>query len=517
MAGAMPHKSAYLGIDVGTTSVKALVVDDAGAPLSEGACPQSVAVPAPGWAEQDPDDWWKGTVVAVRQAVVRLPARTQIAAIGLSGQMHSSVFLDERDAVIRPALLWSDVRTTAQCREIIEKVGLPGLRKNSGNPALEGFTATKVLWLRDNEPLNFARVHTLMLAKDYVRLRMTGERATEPSDAAATLLFDVFKGTWSHEMASALGLDPRILPYVTGSSSIAGRLTRKAAAELGLDEGVPVAGGGADNAAAAIGAGVTSPGQLLVSVGTSGTVVAPITRPRADSGMRIHLMNHALPGTWYLMGVVLSAGAAFAWHRRLLGAPSGDGPDYDTLVAEAADVPAGSLGLTFLPYLTGERTPHADAHARSVYFGLYSGHGRGHMTRAVLEGVAYALKDSLELERRLGVAPGQAVIVGGGARSALWRQIIADVLETPMVTVGAAGNAKGSAASPELGAPMGAAMMAAVAVGAFGSVDDAARAWLKVTGRTEPVSRTTATYRAGYMTYRSLYRRLKPLFAEAAK
>jgi xylulokinase len=524
---------AFLGIDIGTTAVKALLVSEQGAPLAEGDCPQQVAVPRPGWAEQRPEDWWSGAITATRAALASAPPGTEVAGVGLSGQMHSAVFLDSADSVIRPAILWNDVRTTAQCRQIVERVGLPGLRRLTGNPALEGFTATKVLWLRDNEPRSFGRLRTLLLAKDYVRLRMTGERATEPSDAAATLLFDVFRSKWSPEMITALGLEGRILPRIVGSSEVAGRLSAEAGGELGLRPGLPVAGGGADNASAAVGAGVTSPGQLLVSVGTSGTVVAPVSTPKADRGMRIHLMNHAAPGVWYLMGVVLSAGAAFAWlrralgpvhpepasperHRRVDGRAGGEGPDYETLVSEAAEVPPGADGLTFLPYLTGERTPHADANARGVFCGIYAGHTRGHLARAVLEGVAFALKDSLGLERALGVSPEQAVIVGGGARSDVWRQVIADALETPLVTVGPARAAKGKV-TPGLGAPMGAAMMAAVAAGEFSSVQEAAKAWLRESGRTEPDARNYDAYRSAYSRYRSLYRRLKPQFAEAAK
>ncbi len=499
----MPARRAFLGIDVGTTAVKAILVDGRGATLSEGDGPQTVSVPRPGWAEQHPHDWWSGAVQATRAALAVAPAGVEVAAVGLSGQMHSAVVLDDKDEVIRPAILWNDVRTTAQCRWIVDRVGLAGLRRHAANPALEGFTATKVLWLRDNEPRSYKRLRTLLLAKDYVRLRMTGEKATEPSDAAATLLFDVRRSRWSEEMTSALEIDPRILPHVIGSAEQAGRLTRQAAGELGLKPGIPVAGGGGDNACAALGAGVVAEGSLLVSVGTSGTVVAPIAKPRVDPGMRIHLMNHAAPDTWYLMGVVLSAGAAFAWWRHAIGT-TGAAPDYDTLIAEAAKVPPGAEGLTFLPYLTGERTPHADANARGVFCGLFAGHTRAHMTRAVLEGVAFALKDSLELERKLGVTAKEAVLVGGGARSPAWRQVFADALETPMT------------ATASSGAPAGAAMLGATAAGEFRSVSDAARAWVRTTGRTDPDPRTFDAYRAAYARYRSLYRRLKPQFAEAA-
>jgi len=495
----------YLGIDVGTTAVKAVVVAESGTVLGEEEAALTVSTPRPGLSEQNPEDWWEACVAATRAACAALPSDAGISGIGLSGQMHTAVFLDAEDRVLRPAILWNDVRTTAQCRLITERVGSRGLRRLVGNPALEGFTAPKILWLRENEPDNFRRVRTVLLPKDYVRLRLTGERATEPSDAAGMLLFDIRRTRWSDEMLDLLDLDRAILPRVAGSAEVSGRLTAGAADEMGLRQGVPVVGGGADNAAAAVGAGVVVPGTLLVSTGTSGTVVAPVARPRVDPRMRVHAMNHAAEGTWYLMGVVLSAGAALAWFRRALAAHGGPPPAYDELVAEAGAVPPGAEGLTFLPYLTGERTPHADATARGVFFGLHAGHTRGHLVRAVLEGVSFALRDSLDLVRKLGVDAREAIAVGGGARSPAWRQIQADIFEMPLVTVGPAG-----------GAPHGAAMLAAAGTGAFRTVAEAAEAWLSVTGRTEPRPDTFAVYRAGHQRYRTLYRRLRALFAEAA-
>jgi xylulokinase len=495
----------FLGIDVGTTAVKAVVVSQSGTVIGEEEAGLTVSTPRPGWSEQNPEDWWEASVAATRAACANLPAGTGVSGIGLSGQMHTAVFLDQSDRVLRPAILWNDVRTTEQCRYITETVGKRGLRRLVGNPALEGFTAPKILWLRDNEPDSFRRTRMVLQPKDYVRLRMTGERATEPSDAASMLLFDIRRTEWSKEMLDLLDLDRSILPRVVGSAEVSGTLTAGAAADLGLSEGVPVVGGGADNASAAVGAGVVSPGTLLVSTGTSGTVVAPVARPRVDPGMRVHAMNHAAEGTWYLMGVVLSAGAALAWFRRALAPHGGTMPSYDELVAEADTVAPGADGLTFLPYLTGERTPHGDANARGVFCGLHAGHSRGHLTRAVLEGVAFALRDSLDLVRRLGVDAAEAVAVGGGARSPVWRQIHADVFETALVTVGPAG-----------GAPNGAAMLAAAGTGAFATVADAADAWLSVIDRTDPQPETYDAYRPGHERYRKLYRRLKNQFAEGA-
>ena len=495
----------YLGIDVGTTAVKALVVDELGAVVGEAESPLEVSVPRPGWAEQDPSDWWQGTINAVRVACDQAGVR-DIRSIGLSGQMHSSVLLDESDRVLRPAILWNDVRTTAQCRFITDRVGSDGLRRLVGNPALEGFTAPKLLWMRDEEPDLFDEVRTLLLPKDYVRLLMTGEKATEPSDAAGTLLFDVRQGRWSEEMIVALGLDTSILPTVRGSTSVTSELTASAAESLGLRQGTPVVGGGADNAAAAVGSGVVGQGTLQTSIGTSGAVVAPIEQPSVDPQMRIHSFNHAIDDTWYLMGVVLSAGAAFDWFRRTLSGPDETPPAYDELTSEADSVPPGADGLTFLPYLTGERTPHADSNARGAFVGMHTGHRRGHLVRAVMEGVIYALRDSLELMRDLGVDATEAVAVGGGARSAFWRQMQADVLGVPVVTVGSSG-----------GAPYGAAVLAAVGSGAFPSVRDACRTWIRPLDRIEPRPETATAYADAYTRYRSLYPHLKPHFAEQAE
>ena len=495
----------YLGIDVGTTAVKALVVDERGAVVGEAESPLEVSVPKPGWAEQDPSGWWQGTVDAVRAACAAAGVRS-VEAIGLSGQMHSSVLLDGSDTVLRPAILWNDVRTTAQCRFITETIGKTGLRRLVGNPALEGFTAPKLLWVRDEEPRLFDRARTVLLPKDYVRLLMTGEKATEPSDAAGTLLFDIRRGRWSDEMLAALHLDPAMLPSVLGSASATGRLSPAAAEALGLRSGTPIVGGGADNAAAAVGSGVVGQGAMQTSIGTSGAVVAPIGRPRVDPGMRIHSFNHAVPDTWYLMGVVLSAGAALAWFRRAQAGPEGTAPAYDELIAEAAGTPPGADGLTFLPYLTGERTPHADSNARGVFAGLHAGHERGHMVRAVLEGVTFALRDSLELMRRLRVDAREAVAVGGGARSAAWRQMQADVLGVPVVTVGPSG-----------GAPYGAAVLAATGSGGFTSVEEACRAWIRPLDRIEPDPDAAESYGLAYERYRKLYPRLKRHFVQHAQ
>ncbi|MYA59683.1 MAG: xylulokinase [Chloroflexi bacterium] len=495
----------YLGIDVGTTAVKALVVDAKGSVVGDAETPQELSVPQPGWSEQNPSDWWQGTIDAVRAACAQAGV-DDVASIGLSGQMHSSVLLDESDEVLRPAILWNDVRTTDQCQFITKKLGNSGLARFVGNPALEGFTAPKLLWVRDEEPNVFDKIRSVLLPKDYIRFLMTGEKAMEPSDAAGTLLFDIRQNRWSSGMLSALDLGASLLPPIAGSAEVAGRLTPSAATALGLRMGTPVVGGGADNAAASVGSGVVKPGTMQTSIGTSGAVVAPIDRPNVDPGMRIHSFNHAVPDMWYLMGVVLSAGAALAWFRRALSGSKSPAISYDELTAEAAELSPGADGLTFLPYLTGERTPHADSSARGVFVGIHAGHERGHMVRAVMEGVTFALRDSLELMRGLNADAEESVAVGGGARSPFWRQMQADVLGVPVVT-----------ARPSGGAPYGAAILAAVGSGAFSSVPEACQAWVKPLDRLEPNPETHDAYEQAYERYGALYPRLKEHFAEQAQ
>ena len=351
----------FLGIDIGTSSIKVIAVDPEGKLLAVASKPMSIDVQRPGWSEQNPVDWWAGTCLAIRQILSEINS-PEVLAVGLSGQMHSLVSLDTSLNVMRPAILWNDVRSSAEATYVRETVGDASLRRLVGNPSLEGFTVTKLLWMRNHEPQLYENLSHMLLAKDYVRFRLTGELATDPSDASATLLFDIVNRRWSDEMCSMLDIDPGLLPRIVESAEIVATVTSVAATETGLAVGVPVVGGGADNACAAVGAGVVSSGDALFSIGTSGTVVAPISQPSTDPGMRIHSMRHAVPSTWYLMGVVLSAGAALDWWKRSSGKAT-----FDALVSEATEVEAGSDGVTFLPYLSGERTPHADANA-GVFF-----------------------------------------------------------------------------------------------------------------------------------------------------
>ncbi|HEU4558665.1 MAG TPA: xylulokinase [Longimicrobium sp.] len=495
---------AFLGVDVGTSGVKAILVDPAGEVVASATTALTLATPRPGWAEQDPEAWWRASVASISQ-VVGAAHGVRVAGVGISGQMHSSVFLDGAGEVIRPALLWCDGRTTAECAEITQRVGGEDrLRDLAANPALEGFTLPKVLWLRNHEPQAFGRLATVLLAKDYVRHRLTGALATEPSDASATLMYDTARLRWSDEIMEAMDLPTSLLPVVGGSHEILGRVTVAAAGLTGLPEGTPVVGGGADNACGAAGVGVVMPGEAVASWGTSGTVLAPTARPHVDPGMRAHTFCHVVPGTWYLMGVILSAGGAFAWHREQLARELATAANaHARLDAEADTIAPGAEGLTFLPYLQGERTPHRDASARGAFIGLTLAHTRAHMTRAVLEGVCFAMRDSVSILQELGVAPGELLLTGGGAKSAFLRRLQSEVYGLPVKTV-----------NREEGPAYGAALLAAVGTGAFATLGDAVRATLTRTEPERPPAEAHAAYDAAYRRFRALYPALRPVLAE---
>lgn len=489
----MAASGRFLGVDVGTSGVKAVLVEPSGDVAASATAPLTVDTPRPGWAEQDPEEWWRASVAAIRQVLRETPG--PVLAVGLSGQMHSAVFLDGQGAVIRPALLWCDGRTTAECREITERAGGEDrLRDRVLNPALEGFTLPKVLWLRNHEPAAFERLATVLLAKDFVRYRLTGVLATEASDASGTLMFDPTAGAWSREILEATGLSTSILPEVGGSSEVLGAVTPGAAATTGLDEGTPVAGGGADNACGAAGVGVVRPGAAVASWGTSGTVLAPVGQPVVDPGLRVHTFAHVAPDTWYVMGVVLSAGGAFGWYRDRLAEGSASGPDVVALNEEAARAPRGAEGALFLPYLQGERTPHRDAAARGAFLGLSLAHDRSHLSRAVLEGVCFAMHDSLEILRELGLAPDRLLLTGGGARSPFLRTLQAEVHGLPVATV-----------DREEGPAYGAALLAAVAAGAFGDLDSAARTTLTRGPLEHPEPGAHDAYREAYARFKAAY------------
>lgn len=490
----------FLGIDVGTSGVKAVIVDEKGNVEASATAPLKMMTPRPGWAEQRPEDWWAATRKAVRQVMTPKNGRPpKVAAVGLSGQMHSSVFLDAQGGVVRPALLWCDGRTTEECREITAKVGDENLRHWACNPALEGFTLPKVLWLRKHEPQAFARVAKIVLAKDYVRYRLTGALATEPSDASATLMYDTARGRWSRPLLQAVGLDEGLLPDVGASSEVLGLVTPEAARATGLPVGTPVVGGGADNACGAAGVGAVSPGEAVASWGTSGTVLAPMARPKVDPSLRAHTFCHVLPETWYVMGVMLTAGGAFAWHRRELARELDKRKDAEAILnEEAASVPVGAEGVTFLPYLQGERTPHRDASARGAFVGLSLAHTRAHLTRAVLEAICFGLRDSLTIIRDLGLPVSTLLLTGGGARSPYIRKLQAEVYGLPVVTV-----------NREEGPAYGAALLAAVGAGAFKDLPAACRATLKRNKPEHPHPGAHEAYDEPYRRFRELYPVLK--------
>ena len=500
---------AYLiGIDVGTTGAKTILVDESGQLHASTLEEYPLYTPQPKWAEQDPEDWWQATVKSIQRVLAESQVSPkEVKGLGLSGQMHGLVLMDSGGSVLRPAMLWCDVRTTEQCHYITETVGEDLLVQSTCNPALEGFTAPKVIWVRDNEPEILDKTATMLLPKDYVRFRLTGEIAAEVSDAAGTLLFDVRQRRWSEEVLHKLGIDPVLLPPVYESVDICGKITAEVAELTGLLAGTPVVGGGADNACSAVGNGIVRAGRVSASIGTSGAIVAHTDEAKVDPNLQAHSFCHSAPHKWYLMGVVLSAGGAFRWFRDNLGdsevaAAKTEGVDsYEILTQGAAEAPVGSEGLIFLPYLTGERTPHADANAKAVFFGMTLRHGKPHLIRSVMEGIAYALRDSLEIIRELGTPIERIYATGGGARSSLWRQIQADVYNAELVTINIAE-----------GPAFGAAILAGVGTGVYDSVESAADEIIKITSATQPNADNVRAYEEYYQIYRALYPALKPQF-----
>lgn len=505
--------SVFLGIDVGTSGTKVLAIDESGKILADATETYPCHHPKPLWSEQDPDDWWRATVAAVQTVVSRARLRSaDVRAIGLSGQMHGSVFLDQRDRVIRRALLWNDQRTAAECDEIERRAGgRKKLIKMVANPALTGFTAPKILWLRNHEPKNFDRLRKVLLPKDEIRRRLTGQYATEVSDASGTLLLDVARRQWSAPLLSKLELDADLLPPCYESEEVTGTLTREVAELLGLSTDCKVVGGAGDCAAGAVGNGIVSKGTLSTSIGTSGVMFVHSDKVEIDPAGRVHTFCHAVRGKWHIMGVTLSAGGSLQWFRNQLCqtemqlAASKKIDAYELLSKEAEAVAAGSEGLFFLPYLSGERTPHADPDARGCFIGLTLAHTRGHLLRAVMEGVTYSLRDSLEIIRGLGVPVREIRASGGGSRSPLWRQIQADVFGQKVSTI-----------NSEEGAAYGVALLAAVGAGAFKHVPEACAATIRVVKET-PTNRAAAkTYERAYPEYGQLYHSLKGDFKRIA-
>jgi xylulokinase len=490
--------SFVVGLDVSTTATKAILVDASGAVRGVGSASYDYETPHPLWSEQDPHLWWQAAITALNQVLSDSNVTgADIDAVGLTGQMHGSVLLDESGEVVRPAILWNDQRTGRECDEIREKVGAERLIQVTGNDALTGFTAPKLLWVANNEPENWARVRHVLLPKDYVRYRLTGEYAVDVAGGSGTILFDLARRTWSPEILEALDIDPDLLPPTFEGPALTGTVSPDSATVTGLRPGTPVVAGGGDQSANAVGVGAVDSGVVALSLGTSGVVFATTDGPSIEARGRVHSFCHAVPDRWHMMGVMLSAAGSLRWFRDTFT----PGVSFDDLVADAAEVEAGSDGLFFLPYLTGERTPHPDPQARGAFVGLTVRHDLRHLTRAVLEGVSFGLRDGLDLMEGAGLpVPTEIRASGGGTRSALWRQILADVLRAEISTV-----------ATEEGAAYGAALLAATGAGWFKTVEEACREAVTIHPSASPSS-DVARYQEAHEIYRGLYPALRPSF-----
>ena len=493
----------WLGIDVGTGGSRALLVDERGAVRAGYTAPhEEMHMERPLWAEQRPGNWWDAVADAVRGVLAKAGVSgADIKGVGLSGQMHGLVILDADNQVIRPSLIWCDQRSQAQVDFVNAKVGRDKVLEYTANPVLTGFTLPKLLWVRDNEPANFARVKKMLLPKDYVRFKLTGEFASEVSDASGTSVFDVVKRRWSYEMMDALGLDRSILPRCYESSEITGMITAEAAARTGLAAGTPVVGGGGDQASSAVGNGIVEEGIVSCTLGTSGVVFAHMEKVAYDPAGRVHTFCHAVRDKWHVMGVTQGAGLSLQWFRNQL-AP---GTDYDALTAEAANSPAGAQGLFWLPYLMGERTPHLDATIRGGWIGLTARHKRADLIRAVIEGVSYSQRDCLDIIEDLGVAVNSVRASGGGAQSAFWRRLLAGILHKRVVTL-----------ETQEGSAYGAALLALVGTGAFSNVPEVCRAAVRETDSISPDAGEAAFYEKAHRVYQAMYPALKPICQQIA-
>ena len=493
------RKSYFLGIDTSTTSSKALLIDEHGDVIAVASSPHTLQTPRPLWSEQDPREWWEAVSASIRSVLEKAGiGGERIGAVGLTGQMHGLVLLDEAGNVLRPAILWNDQRTQSQCDEIHRRIGKEKFIQITGNVALTGFTAPKILWVKENEPDVYAKAKHVLLPKDYIRYKLTDAYALDKADGAGTVLFDLKSRDWSDEVLFALDIPRAWMPKTFEGTEFTGHVTEEAASLTGLKVGTPVAAGGGDQAAQAVGVGAVEPGIIGLTVGTSGVVFATTPSAFIEPDGRLHVFCHAVPGMWHFMGVMLSAAGSLQWYRDTL-APN---MSFDDLLNEAESISAGSEGLQFLPYLSGERTPHPDPLARGAFIGLSLRHSRAHMTRAVLEGVSFGLKDSFTLIRNTGLgAITQVRASGGGTKGALWRQILSSVLEAELVTV-----------NTTEGAAYGAALLAGVGAGVWSDVPAACAAAVKITGSTQPDSPQAEAYHQGYAIYRDLYPALKPSF-----
>jgi len=500
--------SFFLGIDIGTSGTKTILCDHKGAILASVTEEYPLSQPKPGWSEQDPSHWWRAAADTIRAVVRKAGVKpAEVAGIGLSGQMHGAVLLDKADQVLRPAILWNDQRTGAECAEITQTIGAQRLLDLTCNPALTGFTAPKILWVRKNEPDIYEKTVKVLLPKDYIRFRLTGTFATEVSDASGTLLFDVKNRTWSKTVLDELQIDASLMPECYESQEISGRVSSGVAAELGIPEGTPVVGGGGDQAAIAVGNGIVKTGVISATLGTSGVVFAFCDTVQTDPAGRVHTFCHAVPGKWHVMGVMLSAGGSFQWFRNNLGEPEraiakSQGVDpYTVLCREAETAVPGCEGLYFLPYLTGERTPHVNPNAKGGWIGLTARHTKADLIRSTLEGITYGMKDSLEIIKEMNVPVNEIRVSGGGAHSSFWRQLQADIYGQDVVTV-----------SASEGGALGVALLAAVGTGEYSSIEEACDAVIKISDRTKAQPKAVELYKKHYPLYGELYRHLKDDF-----
>ena len=502
-----------LGLDIGTSGTKALLIRDDGHIAATATQEYPLLTPKPGWAEQNPSDWWEAACATTKKALsAGRVDPAEVKGVGLSGQMHGSVFLDKEGEVVRPCLLWCDARTAAECDEINAKVGARRFHELISNPPMVGFTAPKIVWLKNHEPQNYARVRHVMLPKDYVRYKLTGEMLCEVSDAAGTVLFNVRERRWCDEVLKALDIPREWLPETRESYDVCGTITAAGAVATGLRMGTPVAGGGADNPCAAIGSGVVVEGRASASLGTSGVIFAPTNELRVDPQGSIHSFVHSTRRQWYLMGVVLSAGMSLRWYRDNVAfdekaQAEAEGRDvYDRFTQEAASVPIGAEGLWFLPYLQGERSPIKDPFARGCFIGLSFKHDRRNLVRAILEGVTYGMRDALEAIKGLGTNVSEIRALGGGAKSPFWRQLMADVFGDEIAIL-----------SQEQGGAMGAAILGGVCAGVFTDFKETADAIVKVASRIQPDPKAHEQYSERFAIYKQLYQSLKARFPDVAR
>src|SRR5580698_23615 len=488
----------FLGMDVGTSGTRAVLVDEQGRVVSSASEEHApFRTPHPGWAEQDPEDWWRAALIAIRAAIAAAPEQKQpIYGVGLTGQMHGAVLLDKDGIVLRPSLIWCDTRTQPECDWLTAEIGYDRLIELTCNPALPNFTLTKLLWVKEHEPEIFARTAHILCPKDYVRFRLTGTYAIDVQEASGTLLLDVTHRRWSSEVAAAAGIPESWLPQVFESPEVCANISSEAAGLTGLTAGTPVVAGAGDQGAGAVGMGILQPGSVSATIGTSGVVFAATAEPTKDPKGRLHTFCHAVPGLWHVMGVTQSAGLSLRWLRDTFFA----GQSYDALSEAAAKVPAGSEGLAWAPYLLGERTPHLDPEVRAAFTGIGMQHGAAHFTRAALEGVAYSLQDTFTLFAELGIPVSGIRLGGGGARSALWRRIQAGIYGQAVEVLTA-----------EEGGAFGCALMAGVGTGHWANLDEACSQAIEVAQRIEPDTAEAAAYKTGYESWRKIYPALHSL------